>query len=46
MNIWHLPLTTPLLAVETFGIIRQSLAVVPLPKIGSKFMHKTTNKNG
>ena len=26
------PFTTPLLPVETFGIIRQSRAVVPLPK--------------
>ena len=37
--VWYLPFTIPLLAVETFGIIRQSLAVVPLPKIGSKFMY-------
>ena len=37
--VWYLPFTIPLLAVETFGIIKQSLAVVPLPKIGSKFMY-------
>ena len=41
--VWYLPFTIPLLAVETFGIIRQSLAVVPLP---SKFIYKNTKKNG